>query len=70
MVISADFGGQGELAVVVGQADGQFVRLEAAFVGQADGDDAGEGVGIEWLAVDGQLGDRVSDGCRPCRLWH
>lgn len=33
--------GQGERAVVVGQADGQLVRLEAAFVGQADGDDAG-----------------------------
>ena len=50
--------GQGERAVVVGQADGQLVRLEAAFVGQADGDDAGESVGIERLAVDGQLGDR------------
>lgn len=49
--------GQGELAVVVGQADGQLVRLEAAFVGQADGDDAGESVGIERLAVYGQLGD-------------
>ena len=49
--------GQGERAVVVGQADGQLVRLEAAFVGQADGDDAGESVGIERLAVDGQLGD-------------
>ena len=45
---------------MVGQAYGQLVRLEAAFVGQADGDDAGEGVGIERLAVDGQLGN----GCQ------
>ena len=37
--------GQGELAVVVGQADGQFVRLEAALSVRLMEMSAGEGVG-------------------------